>query len=171
MDHRYGRHGPQAWLRWYHRHHFTQSSTTALLIVPVAHYLVVVYEVSLYPERVVTIMDAEQQNLLSSPSRDEDIKNKGAWQAHEDLHSADQYCQRQGADTYIIHPTRIQQRAKDLAYQTVKSLYNGNAPRVEDGMRLEEVYLKGYLGQIAEEGKDKTKVVEWPPADFLSIRF
>jgi hypothetical protein len=52
MDHRYGRHGPHAWLRWRKRHYIRRSSD----LTPIAQVVVIHVQVPINAERIIIIM-------------------------------------------------------------------------------------------------------------------
>jgi hypothetical protein len=67
MDHRYGRHGPDAWLKWRARHYVPPT----ILPIPTSSTKVYVYELS-QTERIIYI--------VANPSDDDDFERDGTQQ-------------------------------------------------------------------------------------------
>ncbi len=65
MYHRYGRHGPHAWLRWY-RHRYAHPATS---LVPVARSTIVIHSIFNNQERIIfiVVLSADENSNFTEP--------------------------------------------------------------------------------------------------------
>ncbi|MDQ2714585.1 MAG: hypothetical protein M3Z08_06735 [Chloroflexota bacterium] len=187
MSHRYGRHGPRAWLRWRERHHrislmpaVVQAETKIIHVrVPVnAERIILIIMGNSFQEMPQEqIIDAQLAPRLSSvpPSLppggmqissagEDEIKLSAEIEAETDLGSL---LPRFDTEPKIgIDDSRLLARARDLAVREVKdyrSKHTGIATS-EEFTRLIKVYQDEYLSTI-EKVLDRNKSKIWRLSD------
>jgi hypothetical protein len=171
MNHRYGRHGPRAWLKWRERHSVHSDTSPA----PVARTTVYVYDLSI-TERIIYIVttsprDYQEGNggLLQTPAfsraplslqsgektselspGDVELIEAAQVQAINDAETL-QSIDRDG-QTISIHRVRVSDRARKLAQKDVLDhLTKIGRRKPDEYKRLLDVYQEAYVRQLDKE--------------------
>jgi hypothetical protein len=97
MSHRYGRHGPHAWLRWYKRNHAQSASR---LPVPVVPAVVIYIRILSSSERIITIVQQpegyDERDEGNTPLPFPDQKLLGSSEEGEPQASINAYLKKNG---------------------------------------------------------------------------
>jgi hypothetical protein len=180
MDHRYGRHGPDAWLKWRARHYVPPTTPPP---VPTTRTTVYVYNLS-QTERIIYIVTGEPQRyeengetghptpftqvpfqvqsgdtVIELPPGDSNLRDAVRWQASDDAEEVTSILREK--PIVQINVLRVEERIKKIIRSHLeKTRGSGGPPSVQERERLLSVAIDAYWGEFYKwVSEDRTKLI------------